>query len=241
MTDAFTYVGSELDIFASATNWKQYFSQQLQPYIRGDILEVGAGIGTTTRILCRGKKRSWTCLEPDVQLVNRLIDSLHTTTLPVEPSVINSTVSQLLPDQQFDTILYIDVLEHIENDANELITAASHLRQDGMLIVLSPAHQMLYTPFDRAIGHFRRYDKASLKAISPPGLKLKRCFYLDSVGLLASLGNRLLLQSSMPTPKQIWFWDRLMIPLSRWLDLLLGYRIGKSIVGVWQQCSALEF
>lgn len=235
MTNAFTYVGNELDIFASATNWKQYFSRQLQPYIRGDILEVGAGIGTTTHILCRGKKRSWTCLEPDVQLVNRLIDSLHDTTLPVKPSVINSTVNQLLPDQQFDTILYIDVLEHIENDANELITAASHLRQNGMLIVLSPAHQMLYTPFDRAIGHFRRYDKASLKAISPPSLTLKRCFYLDSVGLLASLGNRLLLQSSMPTPKQIWFWDRVMIPLSRWLDLLLGYRIGKSIVAVWQQ------
>jgi SAM-dependent methyltransferase len=197
-------------------------------------LEVGAGIGATTRILCKGKKRSWTCLEPDAELADRLIDSLHNAALSVAPSVMTATVSQLPSDQQFDTILYIDVLEHIENDANELLSAARHLRPNGMLIVLSPAHQMLYTPFDRAIGHFRRYDKASMKAILLPGLKLQRSFYLDSVGLLASLGNRLLLKSSMPTPKQIWLWDRLMVPLSRWLDPILGFRIGKSIVAIWQ-------
>ncbi len=237
MTHGFTYIGSALDIFTSAKNWKQYFARHIQPYIRGDVLEVGAGIGSTTRILCKGKEiTSWICLEPDGQLAGRINDSLHNAALSVVPSVMTGIVNQLPSDCKFDSILYIDVLEHIENDTNELLSAASHLRTNGMLIVLSPAYQMLYTPFDRVIGHFRRYDKASLKAITPPNLKIKRLFYLDSVGLLASLGNHLILQSSMPTPKQVWLWDQLMVPLSRWIvDPILGYRIGKTVVAMWKQ------
>ena len=60
-------------------------------------------------------------------------------------------------------------------------------------------------------------------------------FYLDAVGLLASLCNRLLLRQQMPTSRQIQVWDRFLVPLSRWVDPLLGYRLGKSIVGVWRK------
>ena len=55
-------------------------------------------------------------------------------------------------DERFDTILYIDVLEHIDDDLGELARSATHLRPGGHLIVLAPAHQALYSPFDKAIG-----------------------------------------------------------------------------------------
>ena len=57
--------------------------------------------------------------------------------------------------------------------------------------------------------------------------------YLDSVGMMASLGNRLLLRAGMPTLRQILAWDRLMVPLSRRLDPWVGYRFGRSILAVW--------
>jgi 2-polyprenyl-3-methyl-5-hydroxy-6-metoxy-1,4-benzoquinol methylase len=140
--------------------------------------------------------------------------------------------------QKFDTIIYIDVLEHIENDREELKGAAAHLREGGRIIVLAPAHQWLFTPFDAAVGHFRRYDRPMLRNLSPVGLHLERLIYLDSLGLLLSLGNRILLKQAKPTKAQIHFWDRWVVPASRVLDPCLLNSIGKSIVGVWRRPKA---
>jgi len=108
------------------------------------------------------------------------------------------------------------------------------LAAGGALIVLSPAHQFLFSPFDKALGHFRRYSARELRAIGPPGLKCETIRYLDSAGMILSLGNKLLLRQSIPTAKQIHVWDRYFVPISRVVDRLLGYRLGKSIIGVWR-------
>src|SRR5262249_19702357 len=90
----------------------------------------------------------------------------------------------------------------------------------------------LFTPFDAAIGHFRRYAKGTLRAAAPAGLPLVRLAYLDAAGMLASLGNRLVLRSAVPTPAQIAVWDRFLVPFSRWIDPMVGYSIGKSVLAV---------
>jgi hypothetical protein len=98
----------------------------------------------------------------------------------------------------FDTIIYIDVLEHIENDRAELVRAAGFLRAGGHLVVLAPAHQWLFSPFDAAIGHYRRYTRRTLAQLAPPELTLIRLDHLDAVGVLLSLGNRSGLRQRMP-------------------------------------------
>jgi hypothetical protein len=143
------------------------------------------------------------------------------------------SIVNLEPQRKFDTILYIDVLEHISDDRDELARAAALLTPRGSIIVLAPAHASLYTPFDRAIGHFRRYSTGALRKIAPAGLRERKLVYMDSCGALASLGNRFLLRSSMPTERQILAWDRLLVPCSRWLDPLLLHRAGKSVLAVW--------
>ena len=70
------YVGGELDLFALAKNWKTYVRTQIADYIRGDVLEVGAGIGGTTVALHDGTARHWVCLEPDATLAARLLERL---------------------------------------------------------------------------------------------------------------------------------------------------------------------
>src|SRR5262249_4352281 len=132
-------------------------------------------------------------------------------------------------------ILYIDVLEHIQDDAGELQKAVRYLKGGGHIIVLAPAHQWLYTPFDQAIGHFRRYTKTSLAALTPEYTEIVRLVYLDAIGLFASLGNRLFLKRSMPTARHVASWDKLMVPLSRLIDPLLGYAVGKSVLAIWQK------
>ncbi|MFZ0678151.1 class I SAM-dependent methyltransferase [Candidatus Binatus sp.] len=229
----FAYVGSELNLFAGATTWKSYVHFHLRPYLSGDILEVGAGIGASTATFNDGTQRRWVCLEPDRDLADRIKSDLPAQLTNCE--VVVGTLSDLGPGDQFDSILYMDVLEHIEADAAELARAASHLRPNGFLAILSPAFPWLFTPFDAAIGHYRRYTKNSLRSIAPKGLREVKCIYLDSAGLLASLGNKLFLRSPIPSKAQIQFWDRAMVPISRYADRALNHAIGKSILGVWQK------
>lgn len=232
--DDYTYSGSELGIFALATTWKHYFKSHMEPYVRGNVLEVGAGIGANSRLFDGGAVRSWTCLEPD----RRFADELAAATSGCSRTqILIGALADISREIAFDTILYLDVIEHLGDDRAELKLAASHLNAAGALILLAPAHPWLFTPFDAAIGHFRRYTRKSLAEAVPPGLVREKLLYLDSAGMLASLGNRLFLKSAAPTHKQIQFWDKRLVPCSRRLDRLLGYTVGKSVLGVWRKNS----
>ena len=233
--DTFHYVGSELDLFAAAKNWKSYWSSRIRPYVTGDVLEVGAGIGSNTSVMSRGNSGRWVCMEPDAGLLATLKENVSRMGGGRSYESICGTLASIDPEARFNTIVYIDVLEHIENDAAELALAAEHVRPGDCVIVLSPAHQWLFTPFDAAIGHFRRYNRASLRKASPPGLKLERIFYLDACGIAASSMNQLFLRQSMPTAEQIGLWDKWIIPASRVIDAIVRYSMGKSIVGVWRK------
>jgi ubiquinone/menaquinone biosynthesis C-methylase UbiE len=228
------YVGDELDLFLKANNWKEYFASLLRPYIKGRVLEVGAGLGATTEALWNDSVERWLCLEPDAQLAAQ-----HRTRIPadrwanarVECRV--ATVEELGADERFDAILYIDVLEHIRDDSGELASVSRHLASGGKLIVLSPAFPSLHSSFDNSLGHVRRYTAKSLAAAFPAGLQRDRLFYADSVGALASLANRLVLRQSMPGPAQIQTWDKAIIPVSRLLDRLIGRRFGRSVIAIY--------
>ena len=237
MTAQAAYLGNELDVFAAATNWKQYWRSHIVPFVGGDVAEVGAGVGSNTELLCNSDRvRQWTCLEPDPRLANRLREALRGGA--GRCAIVVGTLEDVADDDRFDSVVYIDVLEHIEDDRAELRRAAAHLRPGGALVVLSPAHQWLFTPFDAAIGHYRRYTKRSLAAAMPPGLRVQQLIYLDSVGLLASTANRLFLRSASPTPAQIRLWDRVLVTGSKVLDPLLGHSVGKSVLGIWRKESS---
>ena len=231
----FEYIGDELELFRHAKNWKSYYGGMISPFFGADVLEVGAGIGATTESLCTGREKRWVCLEPDSKMADIVEQKILSRELPGCCEVITQTVGDLPANERFDSILYIDVLEHIEDDAAEIEAAQDHLKSGGHLIVLSPAHQFLYTPFDKAIGHFRRYSKKTLSALIPDSLEPVRVCYLDSIGAFASIGNRMLLRRSMPTLGQILLWDRRLVPISTFFDPVLGFRAGKSILGIWKK------
>ena len=207
----------------------------IRPHLCGRVLEVGAGIGGTTEHLCDGTQASWLCLEASRSLASRLRERVEARELPAICDVRAGELASLPGDPAFDVIIYADVLEHIADDAAEVRGAAQRLVPGGRLIVLAPAHDWLYSPFDRAIGHWRRYNRAGLCRLTPGTLRLVELRYLDSVGMLASGANRWLMRQQSPTRRQIRTWDRWMVPISRCLDPLLGYRLGKSIIGVWRK------
>lgn len=233
----YVYVGSELDIFKLARNWKQYWSNALAPFVRGAVLEVGGGVGANIPYLMNDRVTQYLSLEPD----GRLVEQMRKAQGEAKPGadgaveVRQGTIGDLAASERFDTIVYLDVLEHIEEDRIEVSAAAARLRSGGHLVVLAPAFQQLYSEFDRAIGHYRRYTARSLRGLTPPGLAVVDVFYLDAFGACLSAANRLVLSKSMPSAGNIELWDRFIIPLSRIGDRLLGRFVGRSVVCVWQK------
>ncbi len=237
-TDAsggYRYVGEELDAFAHARNWKAYLRRLLLPYLGGDVLEVGAGIGSTTRALCTPASRAWMCLEPDARFCEKLRALRASGELDPAPEVVMGSTRTLSGEARFDAVLYMDVLEHIEDDRAELERAVELLRPGGACVVLCPAHPFLYSEFDAAVGHYRRYNKRMFRALAPSRASLERLCYLDCAGMLVSSANRLLLRSGKPTVRQVKLWDRVFVSCSRFVDPLIGRRLGKSVLGVWRR------
>ncbi|WP_103069038.1 class I SAM-dependent methyltransferase [Aquimarina sediminis] len=228
------YIGDELQLFKNAVNWKSYFSSKIRPYIEGDVLEVGAGIGINTRFLAKEKQKisSWSLLEPDANLASEIksnIDSLKIN----KTSVINGTIDDL-KDHRYDTIVYIDVLEHIEDAVMEIKKAKQCLKPNGKLIILVPTYNFLFSDFDKRIGHYRRYNKSLLLRQVNDELSLEKLFYLDSMGFFASLANKLFLKKELPSLGDIKFWDNYIVRLSVVFDVLFFKVFGKSLIGIFK-------
>jgi protein-L-isoaspartate O-methyltransferase len=231
-----SYVGTELELFQNANNWKKYWMESVGPYIGSNVLEVGAGIGTNSGLIL-SKFHSVSklkCIEPDSRLSSQILKNVSKVDVS-KCSVLTGFASDLDEAERFDTILYIDVIEHIEKDSLELESISKHLSLGGHLIVLVPAYQFLFSEFDKAIGHYRRYDKSMLRLSVPKYLAEKRLYYLDSLGLCASLANKMLLKQSNPTVDQVQLWDKLIVPISKITDVIVRKAFGKSLIGVWKK------
>ncbi|HIK13717.1 MAG TPA: class I SAM-dependent methyltransferase [Leptolyngbyaceae cyanobacterium M33_DOE_097] len=232
----FSYSGQELELFSQAHNWKAYFGSMIRPYLGDCVIEVGAGIGQTAKALSRLNDHSeWVCLEPDSNSAKLIQQLIQNQDLPTYCQVAIGTLDNIQQQQSFDSIIYIDVLEHIKDDGWEVQKAKDVLKPGGFLVVLAPAHQWLFTPFDESIGHYRRYTKKTLSRLIPKELHCIKLCYLDCIGLSASLANKLLLRQSTPSLNQILLWDRFMIPISRKIDPLIGFSVGKTVLGIWQK------
>jgi SAM-dependent methyltransferase len=226
------YIGEELDLVKDVHNWRSYWGKNIEAYLGAEVLEVGAGLGSNTRHLIKNDNiKRWVCIEPDVKLSSQIEPSIDGKEVEVHTGLLKDYPI----DNKFDSILYIDVIEHIEDAESELELAIQYLKPGGHLIILVPAYNFLFNEFDKAIGHFRRYNKKMLRESIPDGMKNNALFYLDSMGFFASLVNKLFLHQDLPSIKQIEFWDRAIVPFSKVTDVFLFRSMGKSLIGVWEK------
>jgi SAM-dependent methyltransferase len=223
------YLSNELVLFEKAVRWKSYFSSFFKPYLKDNVLEVGAGIGGNILFLFSPQIKQYDCIEPDSKQASIIADKISSGKLPSNCKVENRILDKG-DEQKYNAILYIDVIEHIEKDAQELQNAYNALVPGGMLCVLVPANPKDYSPFDKAIGHYRRYSRKMLLSTLPAGMEVVSCKYLDTLGAISSKVNKFFLKQASPTLNQILFWDRFLVPVSKMIDPLTGYSIGKSLI-----------
>ena len=220
----------DLEQLGTAKHFFDWVLDEFDPYLKGRVLEVGAGRGTITRkLLDRYPDISLTALEPAANVFHDLESyaALHE-----RVDAHHATLDELTPREQFDAVLYLNVLEHVEDDAHELEHAAEVLRPGGALLVFGPALERLYSDLDYKAGHYRRYDVDRLEALArDAGFDPVTCRYFDMFGVVPYYLVYTLLRHRGITGSTMWGYDRLVVPASRVIERLVGAPpIGKNVL-----------
>ena len=224
------YPGKELELFDKANVWRTYLYFFIKKFIGKKVLEVGAGIGSFSKIY----------LKRDKEIVLSEIDEFNFTTIKRKFEKYSNilSINKLTKDIKgsFDTIMYLSVLEHIDEDKKEIIEAINKLEDYGHLIICVPAHNYMYSNFDREIGHHRRYEIDFFKNLKLIDAKIKKTYFIDSCGYFLYFLNKLIFKKEVyPTKLKIFVWDKIFVPISIILDFFLFYKIGKNIICIIQK------
>jgi len=143
---------------------------------------------------------------------------------------INGFFDKEKASECFDSVLYVNVLEHIEDDASELASVRIALAHEGHLLIFVPALPCLYSEFDRQIGHFRRYTKKNLVELTTrAGFSIVKARYFDLAGIIPWYINYTLLKNTM-SGGSVSLYDRLVVPAMRIFEGLVPLPIGKNVL-----------
>lgn len=219
------YAGWELKYFDKSKNFRTYQMSLIKKYLGNHIAEIGPGNGTSLSYYYDYSKKI-DLYEPTEKLHHNLIKKFKNSK---KINFFNKKLS--LKKEYYDLILYLDVLEHIKKDEQEIMRAIKSLKKNGYLIINVPAFSHLYSQFDKDVGHYKRYEKKDIKLICNKfNLKTIQLKYYDSIGYFLSLLSKIItLNYKKNFEKKIKFWD-LLIPFSKLLDFLIFYSFGKSLL-----------
>jgi SAM-dependent methyltransferase len=204
---------------ATARNYNEWLFDRLRPYLGRRVLDVGAGVGTFCDLVAP-ECDLVVALESDVvfaaALRDRFGDSDRVRVVESEAEVVEPSS---LPGP-FDSIVCLNVLEHIGDDAAALARFRELLAPGGRLLLLVPAHAALYGRADRALGHERRYSKLPLqRLLDQSGFTVDVARHVNPVGAAGWLvSGRLLRRAGIPRGP-LRAYDR-AVPLLRALDRL---------------------
>ena len=216
--------------FDNANLHINYCLKFIKKYLKGDILEVGAGCGSFTKNYLNKSINSVTLTELDQKNILDLKEKFKKNT---NIKILNKTIEEV--DEKFDSIIYLHVLEHIKNDEQEILNATKRLNKNGFLIIMVPAHQKIYSNLDRAVGHFRRYEieffNKNFKSLKKINVK-----FLDTMGYFLYLFNKFFFKKEVyPSKFKIFIWDKIFTPLTIIVDFIFRYRFGKCILVIYKK------
>ena len=223
------YPSEATEKFDNAKFHRKYCMSFVKKFIQGEVLEVGAGCGSFTRDYFNSDLNI-TLTETDQKNYEDLKKFFNNKN---NVTISHNKIFDI--DKKFDTILYLHVLEHIEEDRKELESAYEKLKKGGRLIIMVPKHQKLYSNFDKAIGHFRRYELDFFEK-NLINLERKLLISLDSVGYILYFLNKIFFKNeTFPSYLKIFIWDKIFTPFTILLDFFTNYRFGKCIVAVYKK------
>jgi SAM-dependent methyltransferase len=220
----------EFQALREAKNYRAALLREFGPYLRGNVLEVGAGVGQLTEELRRRPAIEKLCaVEPYGSFCEQIRAKFP------DQLLVHGTIDDLDERQGWNAILSVNVLEHIEQDEEELRNYRRLLSDaNGSLCLFVPARAEIYAPIDRDFGHFRRYTRGSLRAkLEAAGFSITRIRYYNLVGYFAWWINFRILKKRTFEREAVRFFDRVIFPVVNWSETAISAPpIGQSLLVV---------
>jgi SAM-dependent methyltransferase len=235
---AFAYTGRELEAMAEASNYHRWILGIFAPYLGRHVAEVGAGLGSFSElILSHHVCESLSLVEPSSEMYQQL--DARARQMPAKPLV--ETYHAGFPEaaplikarHSLDSVIYVNVLEHIADDELELDAIYQALSDHGRVFLFVPALPRLYGAFDERVGHLRRYTKRELeRKLERAGFQTIVSTYFDLVGVAPWWFKYRLLKSATMEPGGVRFYDRYVVPAARRFESVIHPPIGKNVIVV---------
>ena len=225
------YTAWELNLFDKANIFRDYQFNFLKHNITGKVCEVGPGHGVVCdRYVKFSQKIS--LYEKSAKLFQFLKEKYKKNK---KIKVYNRHFNQ--SKLKYDTILYLDVLEHVEHPKKELKKVFRSLKKGGKLILALPAFQHLFSQFDKDVGHYKRYTiKTFLNEMGGIKYSNLKNYYIDTIGYFLSLTAKIFLKKDYKSnfDKKIKIWN-FLIHISKILDFFTFYSFGKTLIIIVQK------
>lgn len=235
MSEKHGYAGKDLEAMSFAVNYHRWILSIFEPYLGKRIVEVGAGTGSFSELLLERRLESLSLVEPSTAMHQQLCRRLEGLRPPVMVKTYNdvfeNVAEEIRSTAQPDSIIYVNVLEHIADDANELRIINQTLDVVGRLFIFVPALSWLHGSMDRQLGHFRRYTRSEIeKKCVAAGFRVIVSRYFDVMGVLPWWVKYKLLQSNEMEPGAVRFYDQRIVPVARMLESSVTAPIGKNVL-----------
>ena len=213
-----------------AERYNHWMFGRIERFVGQRVLEIGAGIGNLTRHLARRELVVASDVNPRYLriLANTFERQAQVLALPLDLGAFDPAA---LAPHRLDTIVCLNVLEHVADDQQALRRLAEALVPGGRLLLLVPAHQRLYGAIDRAIGHHRRYEARELgERLEEAGFRVEHMEFFNRLGVLGWYLNSVLLRRTRVPGLQLRL-QNLLVPLLRG-EARLGLQFGLSLLAV---------
>jgi len=227
----FSYSGTELEAVGEAKNYYDWIIDSFAGRIGERAIEAGAGIGTVSDlILQRAAPRDLLLIEPDGGNARLLRERFQKDDrVLVHHGYLEGFASSL----KADSVIAVNVLEHIDRDADFLRAAHEALVGAGYLLLLVPALPAIFGSLDRAFDHFRRYTRSGLrKQLLDAGFEIETLRYLNTLGVAAWFVSGRVFRRSTLARAQVRFYDRRVIPWLRAIEGRFEPPIGQSLLAI---------
>lgn len=233
-----SYPGTELEAMSAASNYHRWILEIFKPYLGAHLVEVGAGMGSFSElILSRHVCETLALVEPSDSMYDQLVAHVRRLHTDVKVDTYHSTfveAAEVIRTRHApDSIIYVNVLEHIADDEGELDAVRLTLSECGRVFIFVPALQSLFGKFDERVGHLRRYSKPELEEkLRRSGFRIIRSSYFDFPGIAAWWLKYRLMKSDTMELGAVRFYDRFIIPTVRRIESLITMPIGKNVIAI---------